>query len=376
MQCERDDELSYWPYLTSEYKIKGHAGDTLVVPGYNLTYDSTAERYITIGNQKIPVLFFNKDILIFIVPSGLERGRIYFNVGNYTATWGPDFIPLKDAEVSTIAGTGAVGNQDGEGTNATFNYPAGIAVDGKGMLYVADCYNRLIRKISIADHTVSSISIPETFLDGNTFDNPMHLSVNNWNGLIYVSGMKRNLLFIQLPRGFYVIYYADQTITGVTAVPDNEVYISVGKEKTIWKMDSGGRNRSRYRKDLSDPGALFYDWTNNRLIYSNVDSSHQLVIDDHTRFNTAARSGFVKDRYDNYYVADSSCNCIQKYDVETNAVITIAGNGTAADVDGMGLNASFDHPRGITIDNEGNLYVTTYNHERGTGNKIRKITFR
>lgn len=376
MQCGKDI-VSYWPYLSTVEPVRGHAGDTLVVQGYNLTYDSSAERYLTLNDQRIPVLSYNKDSLTFIVPSGTERGTLSFNVGNYKASYGPYFIPVKDAVVTTIAGTGVTGNQDGEGANASFNYPAGIAVDALGtFLYVADCYNRLIRKVSLADHTVSSISLPTAFNNGETFDNPVHLSVNKWNNVIYVSGMTRNLLYIQLPSEFYIIYYADQTITGVTAAKDREVYISVGKENTIWKMDSQGRNRSRYKSKFSDPGALFYDWNTNRVMYSQIDSSHQQVIDDHIRFNTAANAGFVKDKYDNYYVADPSCNCIQKYDADTKTVSTIAGNGTTADVDGIGLAASFDSPRSITIDNDGNLYVSTYNPATHTGNKIRKIAFK
>jgi uncharacterized protein YjiK len=61
--------------------------------------------------------------------------------------------------------------------------------------------------------------------------------------------------------------------------------------------------------------------------------------------------------------------------IEKNGrIVKIAGNGQSKDVDGIGLNASFDGPTGITIDREGNLYVTTYNFEKKTGNKIRKIT--
>jgi len=45
-------------------------------------------------------------------------------------------------------------------------------------------------------------------------------------------------------------------------------------------------------------------------------------------------------------------------------------------VDGVGLNASFNGPQGLTIDKAGNLYMTTYNYETASGNKIRKITVR
>jgi len=55
-------------------------------------------------------------------------------------------------EVVTIAGsypTAASGLIDGIGTFARFYGPAGICVNGRGDIYVADCNNYVISKISI-----------------------------------------------------------------------------------------------------------------------------------------------------------------------------------------------------------------------------------
>ena len=51
--------------------------------------------------------------------------------------------------VSTLAGkAGQMGNSDGAGPNARFNYPQGVAVDRVGNVYVADTGNYTIRKIT------------------------------------------------------------------------------------------------------------------------------------------------------------------------------------------------------------------------------------
>src|SRR5260370_931636 len=50
--------------------------------------------------------------------------------------------------VTTLAGlAGSPGSADGTGSNARFNYPAGVAVDSAGNLYVADLANYPIRKV-------------------------------------------------------------------------------------------------------------------------------------------------------------------------------------------------------------------------------------
>lgn len=46
-----------------------------------------------------------------------------------------------DGVVTTLAGTGLQGYAEGTGTNAAFNYPTDVAVDGAGNVYIADSQN-------------------------------------------------------------------------------------------------------------------------------------------------------------------------------------------------------------------------------------------
>jgi len=55
---------------------------------------------------------------------------------------------LPDGMVSTVAGWESRGFADGEGTGARFNSPWGIAVDRHGTVYISDCGNHCIRKVS------------------------------------------------------------------------------------------------------------------------------------------------------------------------------------------------------------------------------------
>lgn len=67
-------------------------------------------------------------------------------------------VVIATGAVTTIAGTaGLFGTTDATGAAARFNNPAGITTDGTN-LYVADTGNNLIRKVVIADGTVTTVA--------------------------------------------------------------------------------------------------------------------------------------------------------------------------------------------------------------------------
>ncbi|PWG77845.1 hypothetical protein DDR33_25360, partial [Pararcticibacter amylolyticus] len=59
--------------------------------------------------------------------------------------------------VTTYAGTGAQGNTDGAALSATFTYPVGLALDASGNLYVVERQGQRVRKIS-ASGQVSTLA--------------------------------------------------------------------------------------------------------------------------------------------------------------------------------------------------------------------------
>ena len=63
--------------------------------------------------------------------------------------------------VTTLAGSpGAYGNSDGPSREARFGNPRGVAVDGSGNVYVADTYNQTIRKVTPAGEVSTFAASP------------------------------------------------------------------------------------------------------------------------------------------------------------------------------------------------------------------------
>ncbi|WP_445401123.1 RICIN domain-containing protein [Streptomyces sp. LE64] len=64
-----------------------------------------------------------------------------------------------DGTISTVAGTGTAGfgGDGGPATAARLNLPLGVAVDGAGVLYIAEYHNHRVRRVG-ADGTISTVA--------------------------------------------------------------------------------------------------------------------------------------------------------------------------------------------------------------------------
>jgi uncharacterized repeat protein (TIGR02543 family) len=270
--------------------------------------------------------------------------------------------------INTMAGSGAPGIADGFNSQAEFNNPTGIAVDGAGNVFVADSENGTIRKIS-------PNQVVLTFAG----------SAGNFGS---VNGSRTNARFFG-PQGIAVdsagaLYVADSanaTIRKITTA--GEVSTLAGFAGTINSFDGAGTNANFFQPQgiAVDNGGNVYvtdslNHTIRKISPAGVVSTLAGLAgnpggsdgtNSKARFNRPA--GIAVDSATNLFVTDSLNHTIRKITPE-GVVSTIAGlAGVWGNVDGTNSAARFFQPQGIVMDNVGNLFVTD------SGNQtVRKIS--
>lgn len=167
-----------------------------------ITSDATGDLYVTDGDgvRKITPAGVVSTI-VPVVGSSLEQpaGIAVDTTGNiYVSDPGHNLIRKITSKgvISTLAGNGKIGHADGVGLGASFNSPAGLAIDAGGNLYVADKNNKLIRMVA-PDGTVTTLAGGGIPPDANgsgshaSFDTPVGVTIDKF-GNIYVSDSSNN----------------------------------------------------------------------------------------------------------------------------------------------------------------------------------------
>jgi len=248
----------------------------------------------------------NKETAKFHHPHGVATDK-YNNV--YVADYYNHRIRKisPSGEVTTIAGSGVIGYADGVGTNAMFHGPISVAIDDDDNLFISDFYNHKIRKIS-KQGAVSTIA-------------------GSSSG--YQDGIGTHAKF--------------SNPTQIVLDSEKNIFISEWNNDRIRKITPGGVVSTIAGTGVSG--------------LSNGNASA-------AQFRNP--SGIALDDQGSLYVADLSNHQIRK--ITTTGIVSTFAGSTPGYKDGVGSEAQFNGPRGITFDGDGNLLVV----DRGN-HKIRKV---
>jgi len=263
--------------------------------------------------------------------------------------------------VSQVAGS-ARGFAEGRGSQAMFKYPSAVTSDAEGHIYVADCANNRIRKITRGVTTTIAGSGVAGFMDDvgskAMFDSPTGIALDE-KGNVLVADCGNSRIRKITQQGVV------STITGngMKSFADGAGSQAMFNEPSAIVLDSMGNMfvadslNQRIRK-ITPQGVV-------STLAGGGTPGHEDGISGLAKFNSP--SGVAVDVEGNVYVADRLNNRVRRVTPQ-GEVTTIAGSAEAGFEDGVGAMAKFKGPAGIALDADGNLYVAD-----SENNSIRKI---
>lgn len=301
------------------------------------------------------------------------------NAGNlYLADSGNNRIRKTDIAtgiITTVAGNGAVGysGDGGPATAASLYFPTGITIDSYGNIYFADSGNNRIRKVNIDTGIIITVA-----------GNGSRLYAGGLSG----DGGPATSALLSSPKGIALdragnIFIADcyndriRKVTAATGIITTVTGNGNNSTQSSYSGDGGPATSATVAGPtdiaLDSAGNLYIADTDDGLIrkitaatgiISTVAGNYSAAgYSGDGGLATSARlyspSGITVDNDGNLYISDTRNNCIRKVDAATGIISTMVGN-VVAGYSGDGGPASSAHlnsPMGIAIDNAGNLYI-------------------
>ena len=305
--------------------------------------------------------------------------------------------------VTTLAGDGSLGFQDGAGAQARFADPFGITVDHEGNVYVADAGdNNLIRKITPAGLVTTLAGGAEGFKDGAgraaSFNSPSALALDT-DGNLYVADTGNNAIRKITPAGLVTTLAGDGTAgrvdgaarsarfngpVGVAVDAQGNVYVADTYNDLIRQITTDGQvrtiaggNAPGYADGAAGgarfdtPCALIATATAGELLVADTGNNLVRRIKPGGEVTTlsinlsgAGQSGELSEPMGLAQGADGSLYVTEN---RGGRILQISPDGARARVqagplergfsNGDGASARFNGPAGISVDRSGALYV-------------------
>jgi uncharacterized protein (TIGR03437 family) len=318
---------------------------------YGLALDGAGNLYIAdLGNRRVRCVTLDGNINTVagggvLPPGGMNEGSPATAIaldGPRNVAWDghgsiyiADFTGHRvsrlapDGSLTTVAGNGSAGfsGDGGPAAQAMLAYPAGLAVDRTGALYIGDTQNRVVRKIASG--------LINTFAHATT---PTGLAIDNF-GTLYVADSGAGQIIVMPANSPAVVY--NFPAQDVATAFDSSLYAL--SRTMAWRVSVYG---------ISTPVA-----GGGNLAHGDGGPA------------TAARlnhpSGVAVDAQGNLFIADRDNHRIRKVDT-TGVITTVAGTGKAGNGgdNGPATAAQLNSPESVTVDAAGNLYIADAGNHR------------
>ena len=261
------------------------------------------------------------------------------------------------------------GGDGGPATEAVLNFPTAVAVDAQGHLYIADTMNHRVRRVDAQTGIITTLAgTGQARFSGD--GGPADRAALNEPAALAVDAQEQ-------------LYIADQSNNRVRAVD-----LKTGMIRTVAGTGSAaydGDGRPATESSLAGPsglavaaGTLYIADTFNGRIRS-VDLATCLIAtvagdggsyryqspDDPPSASVSRPSGITLDRDGNLFLTDSDSHLVRRWERATGLLTRIAGTGSASSAGdgGAALVAGLCYPFGIVADGDRTLLIAdTFNH--------------
>ena len=304
------------------------------------------------------------DVNVIALGEDLGRGGVFGQYRGLQAEFGANRIRVVESgQVRTLAG-GDKGSLDGVGSAAQFDRPVGISLGPGRIVYVTDRGSNLVRRIA-PDGRVTTLAGQGGvgYQDGDTsiaaFNEPVGIAADRF-GTVYVGDIGNHL--IRKIAGSTVSTFAGIAgsagrTDGVAGTLDQPVGLTLGPDGLLYIADRGDNSSTIRRSTLS--GVLSTAGGNGLPGFANGPREHSQF---HHPYGVAvAPDGWI-------YVADAESRRVRSLSPDGHAA-TLAGDGNPGDEDGPAARSHWGFPIGIAIEANGDLLVTDV-----FGHKIRRIS--
>ncbi|MDX2273229.1 MAG: NHL repeat-containing protein [Cyanobacteriota bacterium] len=254
-------------------------------------------------------------------------------------------------DLTVWAGSGEAGWRDGNGSEAQFSSPSDLFLDNEGILWVADRGNHRIRRIT-TDRQVSTWagSGQAGWQDGwgrsARFRDPVALT-HGEDGTLYVADQGNHRIRQISPAGEVSTWAGTGEAgwrdgEGKEAQFDRPTDLVLAPDQSLWVADQGN-HRIRQITPSGEVITLAGDTP------GSIDGEGSVALLDHP-------TGLSLDTQGNLLIADRDNHQIRQLD-PSGQVTTLAGTTQPGQRDGLASQAQFDSPSALWWQPEGILWV-------------------
>jgi thiol-disulfide isomerase/thioredoxin/DNA-binding beta-propeller fold protein YncE len=221
-----------------------------------------------------------------------------------------------DGRVLEVVGSGQAGFSDGGFSQASFQYPQGLALADERTLFVADTGNHSLRRVDLATETVTTAA---------------GIGAQSYTHFVNQAAV----LETGLNSPWDVLYL------------EGQIYIAMAGQHQLWRYDPASETLHRHA------GSGYEELRDGPLLRAGLNQPSGLASDGEVLF-----------------VADSEASAVRRAEVSPGGELTtVVGIGLFdfGDVDGIGDEVRLQHPKGVAYYENALYLADTYN------NKIKRL---